>query len=180
MRAVSSAALAIVTLARSLRAAPCRPVRTTTASFSRRAVSIPARTFAERPLVVIATATSPGVPWASSWREKICSKPLSFAIEVRVEPSVVSAIAGSAPRSRRKRPTSSLLRCCASLALPPFPKQSTLPPAVSASTISWAAAAVCAANPGSSPAAAALSRSAAATAAETSVSVTAAVADEAD
>ena len=44
----------------------------------------------------------------------------------------VSASAGSAGRSRSKRPASSAHRCCASAAEPPLPNASSLPPGAEA------------------------------------------------
>src|SRR6478609_8244258 len=51
---------------------------------------------------------------------------------VSTELSVVSATAGSGSRSVEKWPSSSPAKCCASAALPPFPKTISLPPRVSA------------------------------------------------
>src|SRR5439155_6088776 len=53
---------------------------------------------------------------------------MSLPIAVTTDESVVRGMAESAARSRRKRPTSSPARCCASAADPPLPKARTLPP----------------------------------------------------
>jgi hypothetical protein len=45
-----------------------------------------------------------------------------LAIEVRLEVSVLSAIAASGGRSISKRLTSSAAKCCASAAEPPLPQ----------------------------------------------------------
>src|SRR3954454_25340435 len=47
---------------------------------------------------------------------------------VRIEESVVKAMAGKPRRSLTNRPTNSAARCCASAALPPLPQKSNLPP----------------------------------------------------
>ncbi len=49
-------------------------------------------------------------------------------MHVVTDGSVVNATAGSARRSRRKRPTNSATRCWASVALPPLPKVYSRPP----------------------------------------------------
>ena len=74
-------------------------------------------------------ATSPGRPWASTWRRKTAAKPMSFPTAVTTDGSVVRAIAERPARSRWKRPTSSATKCWASAAEPPLPKASTRPPA---------------------------------------------------
>jgi hypothetical protein len=63
-------------------------------------------------------------------------------IAVRIELSVVSAIAARPGRSRSKRPTSSAAKCCASAAEPPLPQARILLPLVSAPTMRSTAAAI--------------------------------------
>src|SRR6266702_2940618 len=61
---------------------------------------------------------------------------------VRMELSVVSAMAPSSGRSRSKRPTNSAEKCCASAADPPLPQASTLPPLVTHASTACTAAAI--------------------------------------
>src|SRR5262249_54192680 len=111
------------------------PVRPTVRRLRARAARTAASTFGDRPDVLIATATSPGRPSASTCRRKTVSKPKSFATAVRIEVSVVRAIAARPLRGRWNRPTSSLARFWASAAEPPFPNARTLPPSRSARAI---------------------------------------------
>src|SRR5688572_26189160 len=84
------------------------------------------RMFVLLPLVVKPMKTSPGLPKASTWREKIWSNPKSLPAHVTAVVSS-SAIAASARRFFWKRTTSSSARCIASAALPPLPATSALP-----------------------------------------------------
>ena len=92
------------------------------------------RTFGDWPLVLIPTTTSEGFASARTWREKISAYSQSFATQVNIEVSVVSAIAGHGSLLCAKRPTSSAATCCASAALPPFPKSKILFPVLIALT----------------------------------------------
>jgi hypothetical protein len=65
-----------------------------------------------------------------------------LAIEVRVEVSVVSAIAASGGRSFSKRLSSSAAKCCESAAEPPLPQAMTLPPAARLGPCARAAASI--------------------------------------
>ena len=91
---------------------PPLPVRPTVKRPRSRATRTPSSTFGERPEVLIASATSPGRPWASTCRAKTAAKPMSLPTAVTIDGSVVSAIAASARRSRARRPTSSEAKCC--------------------------------------------------------------------
>ena len=106
-----------------------------------RAHSKARRTFAELPEVLIPTSTSPGLPSACTWRAKMPSKPKSLAPAVRMEVSVVSAMAASPGRMKDwlNTPTNSAAMCCASAALPPFPHSITFPPSLRAAAIIAAA-----------------------------------------
>ncbi len=59
----------------------------------RRASASALITFAELPLVEIASRVSRSRPWAITWREKIASVPMSLAIAVRIAASSVRSIA---------------------------------------------------------------------------------------
>ena len=86
-------------------------------------------TFKEFPLVDIPIKTSPSSPIPWTWRENIESKSVSFAQAVRKDESVVRAIDGMGLRSWELiPPISSVAKCWASAALPPFPHQRILPP----------------------------------------------------
>ena len=76
------------------------------------------------PDVEIPIATSPVLPIASIWREKTLLKPRSLPVAVRTEVSVESDRAGIAFLFSENLTTSSVARCWASAALPPFPKKS--------------------------------------------------------
>ena len=84
--------------------------------------------FFELPEVEMPRKTSPGWPRASIWRAKMVSKPKSLPAAVRMEVSVVSAIARSAGRLTVRRTTNSATRCWASAAEPPLPATRSLWP----------------------------------------------------
>ena len=109
---------------------PDSPVSAITGSPKPRARSAARITFAELPLVEIAIRTSPCRPSDSTWRSNIPSVPKSFAIAVRSDVSVVSAIAGIDGRTLSVVSvlTNSVARCWASAALPPLPQIRILPP----------------------------------------------------
>ena len=101
---------------------------------------IAACTFSELPLVEIPINTSPLLPMPCTCLEKIDSKSVSFDQAVMNELSVVKAIDGIGLRSWLIiPPISSVAKCCASAALPPFPHQSIFPPFRIESIISDAA-----------------------------------------
>ena len=58
------------------------------------------RTFSELPLVLIATSASPGCAKACTCRSKTPANPKSFAEAVRMEVSVVRAIAANPGRGK--------------------------------------------------------------------------------
>ena len=79
-------------------------------------------TFLEFPLVDIAITISPLSTKLSHCLLKTKSNESSFAIDVIVDVSVESAIAGKLLRDFLNLPKNSAAMCCASAALPPFPK----------------------------------------------------------
>ena len=81
------------------------------------------KTFLLLPEVVIPIATSSLSPSASICLENTKSNPKSFPIAVRADVSVTSDIAGIALRSFENLTVSSVAKCWASEALPPFPKK---------------------------------------------------------
>ena len=87
------------------------------------AVLIALITFLLLPEVVIPIATSSLSPKASICLENIKSNPKSFPIAVKADVSVASDIAGIALRSFENLTVSSVAKCWASEALPPFPKK---------------------------------------------------------
>ena len=108
---------------------PVPPVNAAVPSPRSRAVVSARRTFGLLPDVEMPSARSPGRPMASIWRAKIVSKPMSrWLPRSKMLVSVVSAMAAMAARSAWNRTVSSVARCCASLALPPLPKNKILPP----------------------------------------------------
>ena len=92
-----------------------------------------ADTFGLLPLVESATRTSPGATSDSTCRSKMRSNPKSLPAAVRTEEFVVRASAARLGRSLCSRTVSSAAKCCASAALPPLPKKTTLPPRARAS-----------------------------------------------
>ena len=82
----------------------------------------PFMTFLEFPLVDIAITISPLSTKLSHCLLKTKSNESSFAIDVIVDVSVESAIAGKLLRDFLNLPKNSAAMCCASAALPPFPK----------------------------------------------------------
>lgn len=108
--------------------APAEPVKATQVMPILRACSKAVSMFGLLPEVVMPIKTSPGLPNASTCREKIRLKPKSFAAAVIVDVSVVNAIAAMAGRLISKRIVSSVARCWASAALPPLPAKRILLP----------------------------------------------------
>ncbi len=108
---------------------PSFPVRATVLIPISLATSKALMILGEFPLVVMPMATSPSFPRALSCLAKISLKARSFETLVRIEVSVVRAIAGRGGRSMIYRLTNSAARCWASAALPPFPKKKSLFPA---------------------------------------------------
>ena len=98
-------------------------------------------TFGEVHEVVIPMKRSPGRPSASTCRANTKSKPKSLAAAVRIELSVVRAIAGRPRRAVSKRPVSSVAMCWLSAALPPLPAKRSLPPLFSTDIAASASAA---------------------------------------
>ena len=101
---------------------PLLPKRPIVFAFLSVDVTIPFLTLTEFPLVEIPKTTSPSETSASHCRLKIESNEKSFPIDVRIEVSVVNAIAGKLFLSFLNLLTNSAAICCASAALPPFPK----------------------------------------------------------
>ena len=85
-------------------------------------------TFLLEPPVLIPIKMSPCLANASTWRSNKYWNPKSLPTAVRIELSVVRAIAESALRSVLYLPTISAAICCASAALPPLPHSSILLP----------------------------------------------------
>ena len=96
------------------------------------------RMFFELPEVEMPRKTSPGWPRASIWRAKTVSKQKSLPMAVRMEVSVVRAMARRAGRSTVRRTTNSATRCWASAAEPPLPATRSLRPAFMAAAVSSA------------------------------------------
>src|SRR5712692_1147676 len=111
------------------RAPPLSPVIAARKAPRRRPASTARKTLGLDPLVERASNRSPRPTSASTWRAKTCSNPKSLLAAVSTEVLVVSAMAGMAGRSSRKRTTNSAARCWASAALPPLPNSTSLPPA---------------------------------------------------
>ena len=87
------------------------------------AVLIALITFLLLPEVVIPIATSSLSPKASICLENTKSNPKSFPIAVKADVSVANDIAGIALRFFENLTVSSVAKCWASEALPPFPKK---------------------------------------------------------
>ena len=96
----------------------------------------PLKTFFEFPLVDMPITVSPFETRLSHCLENISSKEKSFAMEVIVEESVVSDIAGKLFLFNLKRPINSAAICCASAALPPFPNSTIFFPFLNVLVIS--------------------------------------------
>lgn len=104
------------------RGSPVSPVSAMVRQFNFMAASAALITFADVPLVLRATRTSPPLASAWTWRAKTSPYPKSLLSAVRADVSVVRAIDGQARLSSSYLPTSSAAMCWASAALPPFPQ----------------------------------------------------------
>ncbi len=91
-------------------------------------------TFIELPLVLMASKTSPSCPMASTYLEKIWSKPKSLPAQVMCEGSDIE-MAASALRRSRYNPDNSSAKCMASHMDPPLPQEMSLWPLFNDSTI---------------------------------------------
>ena len=93
---------------------PLLPVKAIVVMRSSLASSSALMQLRELPEVEMARSTSPSSPSASTWREKTLSKLWSLPTAVRIEVSVVRAMARSAGRSTVNRTTNSATMCCES------------------------------------------------------------------
>src|SRR5215211_2347488 len=105
---------------------------------------------AEPPLVEIPTATSSGLAWAMSWRAKIASAPMSFAMAVMLAGSAERETAGITPNLDGGS-TQSETRSFASVAEPPLPKAMSFPPRSSRPAIAAATSEMTAASDSAAP-----------------------------